>query len=120
MRHDRRRPLDDPRTVTRIVYGLAAICGLALLGDFFYTKAPHFAVERWFGFYAVYGFVSAVFLIFAAKGLRRLLRRDENYYEPPEDEPPDRDDHAPPEDEPPDRDGHAPPDQSPDKQDEQP
>ena len=79
-----RRWLDEPRNVTRLVYGLAVLCALALLADFFYTKHPHFSVEGWPGFYAVYGFVGSVILVLTAKGLRRLLRRDEDYYEPPE------------------------------------
>ena len=81
---DDRRWLDQPRNVTRIVYGLAALCALALLADFGYTKHPHFGVERWPGFYAVYGFVVSVSLVLAAKQLRRVLRRDEDYYERPE------------------------------------
>jgi hypothetical protein len=85
--HDRdadRRWLDDPRNVTRIVYGLAVLCALALAADFFYTKHPHFDIERWPGFYAGYGFVVSVSLVLAAKRLRRVLRRDEDYYERPE------------------------------------
>jgi hypothetical protein len=82
--NDDRRWLDEPRNVTRIVHGLAALCALALVADFFYTKHPHFAVERWLGFYAVYGFVVSVSLVLTAKQLRRVLRRDEDYYERPE------------------------------------
>ncbi|MDO0938440.1 hypothetical protein QQY66_44460 [Streptomyces sp. DG2A-72] len=84
---DDRHWLDEPRNVTRIVYGLAALCALALLADLFYSKHPYFSVERWPGFYAVFGFVASVTLVLTAKGLRRLLRRDEDYYEPPD---PDR------------------------------
>jgi hypothetical protein len=79
--NDDRRWLDEPRNVTRIVYGLAGLCALALLADFFYTKQPHFAVERLPGFYAIYGFVVSTALVLTAKQLRRLLRRDEDYYE---------------------------------------
>lgn len=81
-RKDARRWLDEPRNVTRIVYGLATLCGLALLADFGYTKNPHFAAEGWHGFYAIYGFVVSVGLVLGAKQLRRLLKRDEDYYEP--------------------------------------
>lgn len=82
MTDDRRRWLDEPRNVTRIVYGLVALCVLSVLADFFYTKHPHFSVERWPGFYALYGFTGSVALVLSAKGLRRFLRRDEDYYEP--------------------------------------
>jgi hypothetical protein len=90
MMDERRRWLDEPRNVTRIVYALTALCVLLLIADFFYTKHPHFSVERWPGFYALYGFTGSVALVLTAKGLRRFLRRDEDYYEPrpePGDEP---------------------------------
>jgi hypothetical protein len=86
MNDDNRRWLDEPRNVTRIVYGLAVLCGLALVADFFYTKHPRFGVEGWFGFYALYGFVGSVGLVLSAKWLRRVLRRDEDHYERPESE----------------------------------
>jgi hypothetical protein len=78
---DDRRWLDEPRNVTRIVYVLAAVCALALIADAFYAKHPHLAVEGWFGFYAVYGFCGSVALVLTAKQLRRVLRRDEDFYE---------------------------------------
>lgn len=81
MNDDRRRGLDDPRTVTRIVRGLAVLCALLVLADLFYVKHPHFAVEGWFGFYPVYGFLGSVALVLSAKELRKLLRRDEDHYE---------------------------------------
>jgi len=83
-RTDDRRWLDEPRNVTRIVYGLAALCALALLADAFYAKHPYFAVEGWPAFYPGYGFVGSLLLVLTAKQLRRLLRRDEDYYERPE------------------------------------
>ncbi|MGW0733917.1 hypothetical protein [Streptomyces sp. NPDC002851] len=90
-----RRWLDEPRNVTRLVYGLAVLCALALLADFFYTKHPHFSVERWPGFYALYGFTGSVALVLTAKGLRRWLRRDEDYYEPYDDASEPREPHEP-------------------------
>ena len=75
------RWLDDPRNVTRIVYGLVTLCALAFLADLFYGKHPHFGFEGWFGFYAVYGFLGSVGLVLSAKWLRRWLKRDEDYYE---------------------------------------
>lgn len=82
--NDDDRWLDDPRNVTRIVYGLAALCALALVADFFYVKHPYFWVEGLPGFFAVYGFVVSFALVLVAKRLRRFLKRDENYYEPQE------------------------------------
>ena len=80
-RREDRRWLDEPRNVTRVVYGLAVLCALAFVADLFYDKHPHFAFEGWFGFYAIYGFAGSVGLVLSAKWLRRFLRRDEDYYE---------------------------------------
>ncbi|QFG24601.1 LMBR1 domain-containing protein [Actinomadura sp. WMMB 499] len=81
---DERRRLDDPRTVNRIVYGLYVLCGLWFLADLLYTKHPHFDMESFFGFYAIYGFIGSVTLVLVAKQLRRVLMRGEDYYEGPE------------------------------------
>jgi len=59
----------------------ATLCALLVLADLFYTKHGHYAVEQWFGFHGWYGFVSCMFLVIAAKQLRRLLKRDEDYYD---------------------------------------
>jgi hypothetical protein len=76
-----RRWLDDPRNVTRIVYGLAGLCALALLADFFYLKHPFFDIEEIHGFYAVYGFVVSAALVLTAKQMRKVVGRPEDYYE---------------------------------------
>ena len=87
--NDDHRWLDEPRNVTRIVYGLAVGCLLAVAADLFYRKHPHFGFEGWVGFYAGYGFVGSLALVLLAKQLRRVLKRDEDYYEQPERVPDD-------------------------------
>lgn len=79
--NERRRWLDEPRNVDRLVYALYAIGALLFLADLIYLKHPHFAPEGWFGFYAIYGFVACVLLVLIAKQLRRLLMRPEDHYE---------------------------------------
>jgi hypothetical protein len=76
-----RRWLDEPRNVTKVVWTLVAVCVLLFLGDLLYEKHPHFAVEYLFGFYAIYGFVGSVGLVLAAKWMRKILMRDEDYYD---------------------------------------
>lgn len=39
-----------------------------------------FEIEHFYGFYAVYGFISYVSLIVIAKLLRKILMRKEDYY----------------------------------------
>jgi len=80
-RNDKVYWLDQPRNVDRLVYALALICGLLMLADFFYHKHIHFAFEGWFGFFAWFGFVGCVALVLLAKEMRRVVKRDEDYYD---------------------------------------
>jgi len=73
--------LDQPRNVDHLVYGLVLTCGLLLLADFFYHKEIHFAFEGWFGFFGWFGFVFCVALVLLAKQMRRVVKRDEDYYD---------------------------------------
>lgn len=73
--------LDEPRNRDKVFYGLVVACALSVVADFFYDKKGYFPFEEWFGFHAVFGFLACVVLILAAKQLRRLVRRDEDYYD---------------------------------------
>ena len=58
------------------------ICLLLLLVvDFIIVKHGHFPWEKAPGFYAVYGFMACVSLIFLAKILRLMVKRKEDYYD---------------------------------------
>ncbi len=73
--------LDEPKNVKKIIWAVVTICGLLFVLDGFYDKHPHFEVEGWFGFYAIYGFVMCVMLVLVAKWMRTFLMRDEGYYD---------------------------------------
>lgn len=73
--------LDNPRNVDRIVWVLYAVCAFLLAIDGFVHKHGPFAIEHWFGFYGIYGFVACVGLVLAAKEMRRILMRPEDYYD---------------------------------------
>lgn len=75
------RWLDRPGSVDTLVRLLIVLCAATVLADFFYHKHGHWGFQEWFGFDAAYGFVSCVGLVLAAKGLRKLLMRSEDYYE---------------------------------------
>ena len=75
-----------PRVVNAIVYALYGVCALSVMLDFVIHRHEKLAFAASFGFYAWYGFVACVGLVLAAKGLRRLLMRSEDYYGP-EDRP---------------------------------
>ncbi len=74
-----------PPVVNRIVYSLYAVCALSVLLDFAIHRHEQLGFAGSFGFYAWFGFVACVGLVLAAKGLRRILKRPEDYYG--EDEP---------------------------------
>ena len=63
--------------------GWVLIAALALLfcADLFYDKHAHFDWEGWFGFHALFGFLTFFGLVLAGKHLRKLLMRDEDYYD---------------------------------------
>lgn len=72
---------DKPATgklVRRILY---AACVLLLVADFLVHRHISTDIERIPAFYAAYGFVALVGVVMAAKGLRRLVKRDEDYYD---------------------------------------
>jgi len=81
-RGERKYWLDEPRNVNKLVYGLYVICALFALADLFpYKHHLHFGFEYWPGFSSIYGFVSCVALVLAAAQLRKILMRDEDYYD---------------------------------------
>ena len=73
--------LDEPKNVTKVIWVLGILCAITFVADAFYHKHIHFEVEGWFGFYAIFGFVACVGLVLAAKLLRKILTRPEDYYD---------------------------------------
>jgi hypothetical protein len=51
------------------------------VSDVFIHKHAHFGWDGWFGFSAVYGVISCLVLVFGAKSLLPLLKREEDYYD---------------------------------------
>ena len=79
---------DSPSFVKRLIWAVFIVCGFLLVIDPFVPKHEGyeykytlFEVERWWGFYGIYGFVGCVFLVLAAKEMRRIIMKPENYYE---------------------------------------
>ena len=76
-----KRWLDEPANVRKIVWAVVAVSFAVLLGDLVVKRYQDHPWESLFGFYAFYGFVSCVFLVLAAKEMRKLLMRREDYYD---------------------------------------
>jgi hypothetical protein len=73
--------LDNPRNVDKIFWALCGLCAALFLADALYAKHAVFDFEEWFGFFGLFGFIACVFLVLAAKELRKLLLRGEDYYD---------------------------------------
>jgi hypothetical protein len=78
---EKRYWLDEPRNVSKLVWALVAVCAALFFADGFYEKHPEIAAENLFGFYAIYGFTGCVGLVLAAKWLRTIVMRPEDYYD---------------------------------------
>jgi len=62
-------------------YVLYAVCVISLIADFIFTRHAAHPWEKLPVFYPLYAFLSIIILIFAAKGLRKLVMRPEDYYD---------------------------------------
>ena len=78
---ERKYWLDEPNNVKKVIYALFIICVALFLADALYYKHSHFEAENFFGFYAIFGFVVCVALVLAAKWMRILFMRPEDYYD---------------------------------------
>jgi hypothetical protein len=74
----------------RLSYLVYAVCGLLLVVELVYHRHAYFALESTFGFYAITGFGAYLTVVFTAKGLRRLVRRPEDYYDRSAEAPAER------------------------------
>lgn len=81
MNGERPRWLDASRNVTRLYRGLWALALILLLLDWIVPRHEELTFAATAGFYAAYGFFACVLLVLTAKGLRRVLKRPEDYYE---------------------------------------
>ncbi len=72
---------DKPENVKRFLGFFYVSLVVLLIVDFFIHKHADFPWEGAPDFFAVYGFVSCVGLIFIAKVLRIFIKRAEHYYD---------------------------------------
>ncbi len=76
---------DDPRNVRLVLRILYAICAAVFLLDIvnlvIELRHAHHPWEKLPGFHAIYGFVACVLLVLIAKQLRKVLMRDEDFYD---------------------------------------
>jgi hypothetical protein len=77
----KRHWLARPETIRKLWRVFIAVLVVVVLAEFFVRQEAHFAVERIFGFYALFGFVACAVLILLAKGLGVFLKRPDTYYD---------------------------------------
>jgi hypothetical protein len=78
---EKRYWLDESRNITKIFWGLVIFCLSLVVADVFYERHGYFAIEDFPGIYGLYGLISALSIVFLGIGLRRLVMRDEDYYD---------------------------------------
>lgn len=73
--------LDRKENVNKVYWAVWVVCGVLLLIDPLVHKHEAFGFAEWFGFFGFFGFFACIGLVLAAKALRRILKRAEDYYE---------------------------------------
>lgn len=78
----KRSPLIRPQTLKGMMAVFIAVLGALLLAEGWAHRHVIFPWEEWYGFYAAFGFVAYVILVFVAQYvLRPIVMRDEGYYD---------------------------------------
>ncbi|MBI9073998.1 MAG: hypothetical protein JEZ02_01215 [Desulfatibacillum sp.] len=72
---------DKPGNLRLFLRAFYMVLGGLLVADLFVLKHPHFPWEHAPDFSAAYGFISCVVLVLVARGLRRIVKRREDYYD---------------------------------------
>jgi hypothetical protein len=72
--------IENKNSVRNIIFVLILVCFILFCLDFFFHRHGHFNFEETPTFFSIYGFVMFSLIIFGAKFLRLIVKRDENYY----------------------------------------
>lgn len=72
--------LTRPETIRKLWWGFYAVLALTVLAQLVFYVKGYFTVDGWFGFGAIYGFLSCLLMVLFAKGLGVFLKRPNDYY----------------------------------------
>lgn len=72
---------DKPRNVSRLLNSLYVICILLFILDFILHRHTTLIWEELTGFYAIFGFIAYLTIVFTAGLLRKIVTRKEDYYD---------------------------------------
>ena len=73
--------LDKPENIRLILRVFYVLCGALVLADFIIHRHEMHPWDHLPAFYPLFGFVACVLLVLVAKEMRKVLMRDEDYYE---------------------------------------
>ncbi len=73
---------DRPEVIKWILRLFYIACAVLLALDFIIHRYIYTDIEKVPAFYAIYGCAACVILVLVATQMRKLLMRDEEYYEP--------------------------------------
>ncbi|MFT7176417.1 MAG: sterol desaturase/sphingolipid hydroxylase (fatty acid hydroxylase superfamily), partial [Halioglobus sp.] len=72
-----------PTTIRKLWIGFSVVLALTVLAQTVVYIKGYFGIDAWFGFGAVYGFVSCLLMVLVAKLLGVVLKRPQDYYDTP-------------------------------------
>ena len=78
--------LTRPRTIRGLWWLFSALLALTVLAQLVFYVKGYFTVDGWFGFGAVFGFLSCLLMVLFAKALGVLLKRPNDYYREQDDD----------------------------------
>ncbi|MGM0633292.1 MAG: hypothetical protein ACQETO_08955 [Pseudomonadota bacterium] len=70
-----------PSTIRKLWRIFAAVLALTVMAQFLVDIHDYFGVDGWFGFYALFGFLSCLAMVVFAKLLGYVLKRPDTYYD---------------------------------------
>ncbi|MEO5677193.1 MAG: hypothetical protein ABIQ84_06570 [Usitatibacter sp.] len=70
-----------PGSVRKLWIGFVVVLAATVIAGFVVDMHPHFAFESWPAFFAVFGFLACVALVFGSKLVGALLKRPDTYYD---------------------------------------
>lgn len=78
--------LTRPRTIRGLWWLFSALLALTVLAQLVFYVKGYFTVDGWFGFGAVFGFLSCLLMVLIAKALGVFLKRPNDYYRERDDD----------------------------------
>lgn len=79
--NNKKHLFDNPKNVKLVIRILYISCFILFAMDLVIHRHTVHPWESFTGFYAIYGFLACVILVLLARELRKVVMRDEDYYD---------------------------------------